>query len=366
MKFYVLIVALFIAQFSAAYERVNSVKQINFDMPPQAEKWVVFDIDNTLIEPTEQVGSVQWVEELARQAKSEGLTTSESSEFMHQLFQKLQPQIKVHPIESDISTQLSALYQQGYKVLALTARAPSLEVVTNDQVFRQANLLLNVSLPKFDKTIGYTYSKGIIFANGRNKGEILAHLVESAKVRPSKIIFVDDKDYNVKDAENYFKENQSKICGTELVAYQYDGALKRVQSISPRQTRMEYLIRKLSNFNSSVHGSELIQIFSDPLNLAKVQFNPKVPREFVETQRGPKNCQNFSSSYLSKIRCEMDIQALYHEDLDDGAPTTYKVKIHKVEIFNVAYNSEFQIYEPVDIKYLWDYDRNEVEYIIER
>ena len=66
------------------------------------------------------------------------------------------------------------------------------------------------------------FSKGVLFAGGAPKGQVLRTFLKKVGFRPKRVIFFDDKMKNVKSVNKAMKK-----WGVDVTAVRYHGAAKR-------------------------------------------------------------------------------------------------------------------------------------------
>lgn len=184
---------------------------------------VIFDIDNTLLRPKEEFGSHQWGDYMADRYLKSGHTESEAKTYQVQAFSRAQAFVNPILVDQNIFPLLSQLNDRDIPYLALTARSSNpLREITIKQM-REVKLLTSFdrNQPQWENLsyIEDIIQQGIVFANGISKGEVLKRILKSAKNKPERIIFIDDRDYNVISIENAGKE-----LGIETLAYRFSAA----------------------------------------------------------------------------------------------------------------------------------------------
>jgi hypothetical protein len=180
---------------------------------------LVFDIDNTLIEPENQLGSDQWYYFLERKyAEIDGLKESEAYEKATKVWNKTQDLIRMKPVEKKTPAMVREIQGKNRKTLGLTAR--SFEVAERtllqlDSVginFKQNGLRESDLEFKSDNTAKFT--KGIIFVGENNdKGKVLVQFLKALKLKPKRVVFVDDKVKNVKNVEAALQKEKLPFLG---------------------------------------------------------------------------------------------------------------------------------------------------------
>lgn len=176
----------------AARAEIREIKAMAQILPSvDTSTLVVFDIDNTLLEPVGNIGSDQWYYYIAKAGKRDGLNEKASWDLADAAWRKALPTVAVRAVEDSTPFIASGLQQRGVTVMALTARGPEDEADTLRQF----------------KTLGYDLTKrtlvknGIVLMGDGDKGAVLLETMKKAGYKPKRVIFVDDKLKNVKNVD---------------------------------------------------------------------------------------------------------------------------------------------------------------------
>lgn len=174
----------------------DSIKDV-LNYATDQETLVVFDLDNTLVCPKQEVGSVQWFDYIFKQKVSRGMNTEDAlTEVLPLSFEVLNT-VSLRPCEPETPGVIKALQQNNIVTLALTSRSECLAKRTHDQL-HEAGINFSVA-NQFDQEVILNYARpallnhGIIFCANNNKGTILLTILNFCHSNPKKIVFVDDK-----------------------------------------------------------------------------------------------------------------------------------------------------------------------------
>lgn len=183
--------------------------EVQEEITPQT--LVVFDIDNTLITPTGNLGSDQWFFYLQKIYSLKGLSEKESMDQANLTWNKTQELIKVKAVESDTPSWIEQLQKKGIKTMALTARNTDVADTTKKQLqsiqvnFRAtppSSQTLKLSKTELQSEEGAIFTDGILLVGeGNNKGLVLRAFLKKLGYTPEKIIFIDDKLKHVNNME---------------------------------------------------------------------------------------------------------------------------------------------------------------------
>lgn len=198
---------------------LKSYKELNLKQMDQ-KTLVVFDIDNTLLRQNSMIGTHQWGDYIAERAVKFGVDAKAARESQHKAFAEVQPFVTVVPVENEILDILAQLSKEGVANFALTARNPKLQQVT----LKQLQVLKHDFASSFPKLKRSGFLKGhlkggVIFSGATPKGELLKKIIDNSEQKFARIIFIDDKAYNLESVEKSFA--QSAI---ELKSYRYGAA----------------------------------------------------------------------------------------------------------------------------------------------
>ena len=210
----------------AVVKESNSMKESLSDV--REGDLVVFDIDNTLIEPVQTLGTDQWYDYLVRKYKSSGLDENQAINKAIEEWTAAQKQTRVRPVESNTPSVIQTLLKRKIPVLALTARPTSLKNTSMIQL-KSVGISIpesNLSLPPGSDV---QTLNGIIFVGPKNnKGVVLAQILKLNGINPQRLIFVDDKEKHVRNMDAALAH-----FSFENINYRYGAADAHVHSFNP-------------------------------------------------------------------------------------------------------------------------------------
>lgn len=167
------------------------------------ETLVITDIDNTLIKPTTQLGSVFWGESIIEELMYKGINPVQAQEIQNVFWKTVQPKLSVCPVDTKAPGIIQSIKEDSIAVIGLTARSIDESVYTQNQL----------------KTVGIDFSKSVFssedqldtdlyFQNGilfagcfEKKFAVLFKFLDHKKYKPSKIVFIDDKYHHIQEME---------------------------------------------------------------------------------------------------------------------------------------------------------------------
>lgn len=160
---------------------------------------MVFDLDETLI--TLDHGE-HWLAALCKEKKVNFDAVKD-----YYIWQAMQDEHRL--LEEHTAQVIAQLQQQGYNVIALTARSSHKFIEHTAQQLAKLGIDFSRSvIAQRDVTINglqhpALYHKGIIACGPNNKGVVLMHLIDILKLHPTKIIFMDDKLHHVESVKTH-------------------------------------------------------------------------------------------------------------------------------------------------------------------
>lgn len=215
---------------------IQRIAEIAEHIDPDKQVMVVFDIDNTLLHPTTDLGSDQWVAALVGERIKQGLDYKEALKQVLPLYVHVAQRISIITTEVGLGCCVDNINQQCHYTMCLTARSVELaERVIQD--FIDHNLTFKAPVhyeaPVFLPHPNH-YRGGIIFCDGSHKGETLLAFFDLVGCKPDLVIFVDDKESNVKAVAEALEQR-----GIACRGLRYGGCDERVQNFDKELTRLE-------------------------------------------------------------------------------------------------------------------------------
>jgi len=180
---------------------------------------VVFDLDNTVLEPKQTLGSDQWWGALVQKNLASGMNEDQAIDAAITDWMKVQKETKVQAVEMDTPSLISNLQKKMIPSFALTARPQEVKNITLLQL----------------RSLKIQFSKVIFLGPKQSKGEVLAEFVKRMSKKPRRIIFIDDKVKHVQSVENAFKK--SNITN---INYRYGAADPKVKNYNQRIADIEW------------------------------------------------------------------------------------------------------------------------------
>lgn len=179
---------------------------------------IVLDIDNTIAQIPNQLGSPQWLSSAIKEKmRRDKISKDDALEKTLSFYFSFLEYTTLVPVETTTVNFIHILQKAGYKVIALTARGVTTKDkhtknearLTITQLNKMGVDLRSSSIAKQDVNFGnrVAFIDGAYFVGGANKGEELIRLLKHTRYAPKLIIFVDDKDYNINAMEGALKQH---------------------------------------------------------------------------------------------------------------------------------------------------------------
>jgi len=214
---------------SAAVHEIASMKEV---LPYLTnETFLIYDLDNTLIEPVQSYGSDQWFEGMVAKLGTQGKSEAEAVDEILPLWVKIQKVILSKTVEPSTSEVFSKSRGASKYLMAMTSRPVELQDTTRAQL-KGLGIRFSMVTPagsSFDtKVDGGTsaYRDGIYFLGAhKNKGHGLVAFLEKTQLKPKRIVFVDDKVRHVTSVNASLKDS-----GIEHEELRYGAADAKVKA----------------------------------------------------------------------------------------------------------------------------------------
>jgi hypothetical protein len=221
------------------------------DCNPTPNTLVIFDIDNTLAHPTEELGSDEWF------CYEVNTKMGFGNDYLTSVYYSLpaafyaQFNLPMELIESSTPELIKYLINNGVAVMALSTRSLFIAERTLEQLdqinlhffiptIEHHDLVLPMRHPCF-------YKHGVLFGGDNDKGEALTLFFDIMNYHPEKVIFVDDKMKHLLSVEKALTRYDIPFYGIR-----FSGCDERVKNFDPEQAKIQYRALKEKN-GWSVH-----------------------------------------------------------------------------------------------------------------
>jgi len=219
MKFYFTLYAitLFFAFLQAKIVEIKKIEEANSYVSDQNKTLIIFDIDNTILEPTKPEGSDQWFYAAINYFQKQGLTYQQARNKVIPIYIELNRKNGVQLVEKEVVALIHSFQHRNIPVIALTSRSEPIKSITIKQLTS-----FNIDLEReplnnksfvFNFKIPASFYHGILFCGDNNKDAILIEFLKQTTLKPGLIIFIDDKRHYLASVEKTLNKKNIPFIG---------------------------------------------------------------------------------------------------------------------------------------------------------
>ena len=207
---------------------------------------VLFDIDNTLIEPLQTLGSDQWFSWRIQYYAKKGYDPSQAVDLALMDWIPLVCLTEVKAVEPQAPNLVRRLQEEGFVVMGLTTRSTILRARTFQQL-ASAGIQLARTAPSKEEVVFLNpyeviYKNGILFTSGTDKGRALFTFLAAIKEKdPQEVLFINDKRSNLEEVQQACKER-----GVPFIGLRYGYLDDKVRKFSEEAAEEQF--RHISKF----------------------------------------------------------------------------------------------------------------------
>ncbi|GEM_PF-988881 len=228
------------------------------DMLPYVdqETWVFLDVDNTMIESTQQLGSAQWRNHIRKKARECGYSPEEVELALDKFWVFVQHFASVKLVDPQTVEVIERLKERDVPVFGLTARE-AIEATHTQRQLGSVGIALYLD-PVLDPTFLPSeklslLDQGVIYCGDNTKSMGITAFFEEMDAKPKKVVFVDDNQSQILELEKTLEE-----MGIEFVGMRFSGADERVQTFDGdiADVQFSYLPKIVTDeeANEMLHG----------------------------------------------------------------------------------------------------------------
>ena len=255
------VIIIFLSTAGASIKESNNIKDLFNHISP--DTMVLFDIDNTILQPKQTLGSDQWYTHMVKTFKK-NMSDDEAKKRAIAIWQRVQSRIEVVPVENDIVAIIKKLQNNNVRVMALTARSKPVVDRTIELLY-ELGIDFSPNNRKFSSVKLYDnhdvkIKNGIIFIGPlNNKGKVLLRFLEKTNLHPNKIIFIDDK------REHALSVNAAlNNIGIDHLVIRYSATDKAVENFSSKIADKQLeVFNKCNKFISDAYAAKNLKIKVD-------------------------------------------------------------------------------------------------------
>ncbi|MCB1112656.1 MAG: DUF2608 domain-containing protein [Chlamydiales bacterium] len=203
------------------------------------ETLVIFDIDNTLMVPAQDLGTDQWFHHRIYHYIDQGMENRAALEKALGEWMSVQSITKVLEAEPGAAKLVNDLQNEGYTVMGLTSRGLGLSTRTILQL-DSLGINLEKTAPTHDEfhfmnTRGVLFREGILFTSGTHKGTAFAKFLDRAHYTPKAVIFINDKHSHIVPVHDMCAQ-----LGIPCIGMRYGYTDAQVAAFDPVLTDLQY------------------------------------------------------------------------------------------------------------------------------
>jgi len=224
--------------------RVN--QQIKIDSANPQSSLVIFDIDDTLLESVNFVGSGKWYDwqrgRVAKDPKGHSFSIEKKDQF-HCMFRTLGTLFEIASTKLTQKNAVDIINQtKPLDFMILTARTAKFRTATERELKRNGINLADRHLMPEGTSLDFifdderrkdqvTYKNGIVMSSGLNKGKVLKTVLQKIGKNYQRIYFIDDSLKNLRDMQNEWKKRTE-----DMVTFHYTKVDKTISQQEIQQS----------------------------------------------------------------------------------------------------------------------------------
>ncbi len=175
MKLYFSLVVVFVTLCSGVQGQILESQKIRDVVEhSNASTLIIFDIDNTLVEPVQELGSDQWFRYRIQRYETTGLPHQDAIEKALAEWIAIQSITSIKTVEEDTATVVQELQDEKFVVMGLTTRGLGMATRTVQQL-DSLGIDLSRTAPTQEEIFfmngrGVLFRKGVLFTAATDKG----------------------------------------------------------------------------------------------------------------------------------------------------------------------------------------------------
>jgi len=234
----------------SAYCEIIEVKHfVELKEHVDSETLVLLDIDDTLLLPTQTLGTDIWFQYRCKQHQEWGLSKNAALQKALAEWEAIRHLTNVQIVEPGTDQIVQSLQEQRISVMGLTTQGLALATRTVQQL-RGLNIDLIKTAPSnqdhyFMNGHGVLYRQGVLFTSGTEKGQALLHFFEITGYWPKRVVFINDKATHLADVDGALAE-----AGIEFLGLRYSYGDARVAQFSAEIADIEWIHSTLGHLLS--------------------------------------------------------------------------------------------------------------------
>lgn len=192
----------------------NSIEQTLLYMDKSS--WVLFGVDDTLIEGENQLGRIKWYYHETRKLLQKGLSEEKTHALFYPQWILSQTICPFRTVEVATANIVAKAQTMAQKVFALSARHPPIASLTVEQL---SKLKIDFSqtapeLPQEYPLESTLYRNGVWFVTHmRSKGSEMNRFLNASKSLPKRIVFINDNRPPLEEMEKILETKEIEFIG---------------------------------------------------------------------------------------------------------------------------------------------------------
>jgi len=219
---------------------------------------LILDIDDTLLIPAQTLGTDVWFRYRLGQHQEVEKDFSKALNRAISEWEAIRHITKVKIVEDGTDEIIKRLQQKNITIMGLTTQGLELATCTVDQL-HSLNIDLSKAAPTqnhhyFTSRFGILYRHGILFTSGIQKGVALFNLLDQIDFKPKHIVFINDKDTNIREVEIIAEEK-----GIDFIGLRYSYCDERINSFRKEIADIQWKHSTFDRILSDEEAEEMLR-----------------------------------------------------------------------------------------------------------
>lgn len=201
---------------------------------------IVFDIDNTLLETAQELGSDQWFYHQFEAYLESGMLLKQALTKTLSEWHAIQQLTNVKIVEAGTEKIIRNLQAEGFKMIGLTTRGLEVSDCTSNQlnslkIDLSANTLSDIDQFIINSGKSVLFHEGILFTAASHKGTALFKFLNQINFKPTHVVFINDKATHIRDIEETCEE-----LDVPFIGLRYGFLDEKVKSFQKEVAEIQY------------------------------------------------------------------------------------------------------------------------------
>ena len=214
------------------------------------DTWVIWDLDNTIIQARHELGSEMWFTVLMAETIRRFNHDAVFVRMALELYNYVQHLTHTEPAELNVVKIINRLHEIGIPQMIVTSRS---------------ELLKHTTLRQLHENGIHFHPSMILFCDGQNKGHHLEQFLIRTKHVPSHFIMIDDKASHLVHMQELAEKYQITFQG-----FAYRHLDKKVKAFDMNKANHQLLMLKRHFPEELQKGAELLSVLEKPASLVRL------------------------------------------------------------------------------------------------